>query len=196
MSDHETFQDEWKTLPPVELDLAPGDTRTDQSLLDSWQETGSSASPVELIEELVQAYEASVCLHNVLRPLVPKTTWYQAANVAWQSEENWPVEELITSIMFTDITGFTALMETHPIKEVLDSLNDYFALLSRIAQQHRGDVHKLLGDGLIALFISSADAVRAGCEIQWTVAEFNAARQFKVCGSLRLVWPLTRARSL
>ena len=171
---YEISVDEQTSRLPVKLDFSPAVPRTAQSLPAVWQECISAVNPVELVDELAQAYETSLRLQDVLRPLVPRTTWYQAADAAWQWKDNWPVEELVATIMFADITGFTVLMETHPVKEVLDSLNDYFTLLSRIVQQHRGDVHKFLGDGLMALFICPADAVKAGCEIQRAVAEFYA----------------------
>jgi adenylate cyclase len=159
-------------LFPVNLTL--GEPQTTHAGPSLWQETVSSVNPVELVDELAQAYETSLHLQNTLRPLVPRTTWHQATAAAGQWIDNWPVEEMVATIMFTDIAGFTALLETHAVMEVLESLNDYFALLNRIVQQHRGDVHKFLGDGLMALFICPTDAVKAGCEIQQAVAEFNA----------------------
>lgn len=39
-----------------------------------------------------------------------------------------------------------------------------------------GQMCKFLGDGLMALFICPADAVKAGCEIQRAVAQFNACQ--------------------
>jgi class 3 adenylate cyclase len=173
---YEISVDERTSRLPVKLNFTPSEPRTAHSLPAVWRGSVSAVNPVELVDELAQAYETSLRLQNVLRPLVPRTTWHQAADAAWQWKDNWPVEELVATIMFTDIAGFTALMETHPVKEVLDSLNNYFTLLSRIVQQHRGDVHKFLGDGLMALFICPADAVKAGYEIQRAVAEFNARK--------------------
>lgn len=148
----------------------------------------TTVNPVELVDKLTQAYETSLRLQHILRPLLPRTTWYQAVDAAGHRRNNWPVEELVATIMFTDVADFTALMETHPMKEVLDSLTDYFALLSQIVQWHRGDVHKFLGDGLMALFLCPADAVKAGCEIQRAMAEFNThqAAQGLWCFKTRL----------
>lgn len=168
-----TSANEQTSRLPVTLDFAPGEPRTVHSLPAVWRESVSTVNPFELVDELAQAYETSLRLQEVLRPLVPRMTWYQAADAAWHWQNHWPVEELVATIMFTDITGFTALMDIHPVKEVLDSLNDYFSLLSQIIQQHRGDVLKFLGDGLMALFICPSDAVEAGREIQQAVAEFN-----------------------
>jgi class 3 adenylate cyclase len=174
MRSHKTSMDEPRSPLPVELDCTPGEPQTARSLSALWHESVSSVNLIELVDELAQAYEANLRLQDILRPLVPRMTWYQATDAVWQSKDNWLAEELIATLMFTDIAGFTALMGTHPVKEVLSSLNDYFTLLSRIVQRHRGDVHKFLGDGLMSLFICPADAVRAGCEIQRAVAEFNA----------------------
>jgi class 3 adenylate cyclase len=133
----------------------------------------STARLLELVEELAQAYEDSLSLQNSLRPLMPRTTWRHATAASRRSTKDWPVQELTATIMFTDISDFTAIMEAHQVGEVLDSLNHYFALLSQIVQRNRGDVHKFLGDGLMALFIHPADAVQAGLEIQRALEEFN-----------------------
>lgn len=162
--------DEQPSSRPIKPGLTASGSCTTRSL------PTTRVNPVELVDELVQAYEASLRLQNVLRPLIPRMTWYQAADVVWQHETDWPIEELDATIMFTDIAGFSALMDTHSIKVVLGSLNDYFALLGRIVQQRRGDVHKFLGDGLMALFICPTDAVEAGCAVQQAVAELNAQR--------------------
>ena len=171
---YETSRDEQTAQLPVKLNLSSGEPRTPDSLAAAWRDSVSAVNPVELMDELAQAYETCLCLQRVLCPLVPRTTWYQATNAAWHRIDHWPIEELVATIMFTDITGFTTLIQTHPVERVLASLNDYFALLSQIVQRHRGDVHKFLGDGLMALFICPTDAIKAGCEIQRAVAEFNA----------------------
>lgn len=168
-----TSQDELTLSSLAQLHLAHH-SGEDHSLPDAWQASISGVNPVELVDELVQAYEGSLRLQGALCSLMPRLTWYQAAEALRQWQDDWPVAEFTTTIMFTDIASFTALMETHPVKEVLASLNGYYTLLSRIVQQHRGDVHKFLGDGLMAMFLCPADAVRAGREIQLAVAEFNA----------------------
>jgi len=174
MKPYEISVGEQASRLPFTPHFTPGEPRTTRSLPTVWWESVSAINPVGLVDELAQAYETSLHLQNVLRPLVPRTTWHQATDAAGQGKDSWPVEELVASIMFTDIAGSTALMETHSLKKMLGSLNDYFALLSQIVGRHRGDVHKFLGDGLMALFICPADAVKAGCEIQQAVAEFNA----------------------
>jgi len=100
--------------------------------------------------------------------------WRNPVGIFWQQRDTWPNQEVTATIMFTDIVGFTALLETYPVRKILHTLNDYFVLLSQIILQYRGGVHKFLGDGLMALFICPTDAVKAGCEIQQAVGQFNA----------------------
>ena len=126
-----------------------------------------------LIDELAEACESSLSMQNALRPLIPTIIWNQPLEAFdWQNEQ-WPIQELTATVMFTDIAGFTALMETYPVHQVIEHLNVYLGMVSQIVERCRGDVHKFLGDGLMAIFICPADAVKAGREIQRAVAEFN-----------------------
>lgn len=165
------------SLPPADKGFVLDPPQTFGALSDGRAELLSTVSPLDRVNVLTQAYVAAVHLQNVLKPLVPRTTWHQATDVAGRGEGHWPIQERTCTVMFTDITSFTALVEAHPVREVLESLNDYIALLSEIVQRHRGEVHKFLGDGLMALFDDPADAVQAGCEIQRAVAEFNARQE-------------------
>jgi len=170
-----TYQVEPVPPLPIKLDLTYRDSCVPHTLDAMWRECVSAVNPFELVDELAQAYEDSLRLQSALRPLLPKTTWHKATDAAcrWQ-DMGWPAEELVATIMFTDIADFTALMDRFPVKNVLNSLNEYFTHLGRIIARHRGDVQKFLGDGLMALFTAPADAVAAGCEIQQAVAKFNA----------------------
>ena len=100
--------------------------------------------------------------------------WRNPVGIFWQQRGTWPIQELTATIMFTDIVGFTALLETYPVTRILHTLDDYFVLLSQIILRHRGCVHKFLCDGLMALFVCPTDAVKAGREIQQAVGQFNA----------------------
>jgi class 3 adenylate cyclase len=77
------------------------------------------------------------------------------------------------SILFTDIVSFSRLMATGPLEETVSSLNDYFERLSRCVDRHRGQVDKFIGDGMMAVFESPDDAVRAAQAIQQEVARYN-----------------------
>ena len=82
--------------------------------------------------------------------------------------------------MFADIRSFTTLSESHKPEEVIELLNDYFALMFDAISNHGGTLNQMLGDGLMAVFgapILQEDhcerAVRAALEMLENLAVFN-----------------------
>jgi adenylate cyclase len=61
-------------------------------------------------------------------------------------------KELIATIIFTDIIGFTRLSEKMPPREVNIILNRYFSRMSDIVFSYDGTLDKYIGDGLMAVF--------------------------------------------
>jgi adenylate cyclase len=87
------------------------------------------------------------------------------------------------TVLFADLFGFTGLGETLAPEALVALLNDYFGRMSRVIEQHRGEVAKFIGDGLMAVFGAHApnpwqvnDAVHAALAMQEALAEHNAAR--------------------
>jgi len=56
------------------------------------------------------------------------------------------------SIMFCDIRSFTTLSEKHEPAEIIELLNDYFALMFDAITANSGTVNQMQGDGLMAIF--------------------------------------------
>ena len=56
------------------------------------------------------------------------------------------------SVMFSDIRGFTALVEQQSPEETIELLNSYYALMFEAISAHGGVVNQMIGDGLMALF--------------------------------------------
>ena len=69
------------------------------------------------------------------------------------------------TVMFTDITGFTALAEALPPTLVARLLRSHFRLLARCIECHAGRIDKIMGDGLIAIWERGA-----GTGPHWTPA--------------------------
>jgi class 3 adenylate cyclase/Tol biopolymer transport system component len=85
------------------------------------------------------------------------------------------------SVLFTDVAGFTDLMTNWPMRAVISSLNVYFERLSRCVYSHRGRVDKFIGDGMMAVFESPDDAVKAAQAIQQAVIRFHSEQMAKSC---------------
>ena len=59
--------------------------------------------------------------------------------------------------MFTDLKGFSTLMEKTPTDQIVDFLNDYLDGLMRIVFEHGGTILQVLGDGVHAVFGAPRD---------------------------------------
>lgn len=76
-------------------------------------------------------------------------------------------------VMFTDLVGFTALLENHGTREISELLNHYFNEMDKIIHKYDGWIHKFNGDGMVVLFGLMEDtqgieekAVKAALQMQ------------------------------
>ncbi|MCD6280902.1 MAG: GAF domain-containing protein [Deltaproteobacteria bacterium] len=61
-------------------------------------------------------------------------------------------ERRMVTVLFTDIVGFTALVESHSVEDVVAVLNAFFESIVPIIFKHSGMLDKFLGDGVMAIF--------------------------------------------
>jgi class 3 adenylate cyclase len=85
--------------------------------------------------------------------------------------------------MFSDIRGFTALVESQPPEETIELLNTYYALMFDAISGHAGVVNQMIGDGLMAIFGAplpvpepALAAVRAALDMIELIGLFNVER--------------------
>ena len=88
------------------------------------------------------------------------------------------------TLMFTDLSGFTRLMEANSgsgragAQNLLKVLNDYFAAMIEIVSKSGGDLLEFTGDALLILFAAkektndTAQAVKAGLRMQRAMKRF------------------------
>jgi len=86
-------------------------------------------------------------------------------------------------VMFSDIRGFTPLVESQPPEETIELLNTYYTLMFDAINSHDGVVNQMIGDGLMAIFGAPlpitdhcGSAVAAALEMIELVEMFNAER--------------------
>lgn len=92
-------------------------------------------------------------------------------------------EEMMITILFSDIRRFTSLAERLPPKQVVDLLNDYFTRMINVVTKYDGVVDKLMGDSVMALFgvpfpgvDDAMSSVRCAIAMQKEVKAFNRIR--------------------
>lgn len=64
---------------------------------------------------------------------------------------NWHKTEVRT-VLFVDLSGYTAVAEKENLNEVRDILNEFYGFATRIIQQHGGIIDKFIGDCVMAFF--------------------------------------------
>ncbi len=93
------------------------------------------------------------------------------------------VADKITAVLwFSDLRGYTTISDTAPPGEIIPLLNDYAEAAISAIDAAGGDVLKLIGDGILAIFEADdrAEACRcalaAEADLRRRLAELNAAR--------------------
>ena len=76
----------------------------------------------------------------------------------------------LAAIMFTDIVGYTALMQEDEDKavKVRDRHREIF---NSSTEKNNGKILQYYGDGTLSIFNSAIDAVRCGIELQLAFRE-------------------------
>jgi adenylate cyclase len=88
-----------------------------------------------------------------------------------------------TTLLFSDIRGFTAMSEKRAPQEIVRMLNAYFELMVDVIFKHEGTLDKFVGDEIVALFgapvaLPNAEikAVECALNMKDVLAEFNRTR--------------------
>jgi class 3 adenylate cyclase len=122
-------------------------------------------------------------LRDQLRDMVRRFATSEVAQDMQQSGFALGGKRVHASVMFSDIRGFTALVESQPPEETIELLNAYYTLMFDAISGHGGVVNQMVGDGLMALFGAplplddcAGSAVAAAQEMIELVEQFNLGR--------------------
>jgi adenylate cyclase len=122
-------------------------------------------------------------LRDQMRDMVRRFATSEVAQDLQQSGFALGGKRVHASVMFSDIRGFTALVESQSPEEIIDLLNTYYALMFDAISSHGGVVNQMIGDGLMALFgaplpltDSAGSAVAAAREMIALIEQFNLER--------------------
>ncbi len=89
-----------------------------------------------------------------------------------------------STVLFSDIRGFTSMSERLAPGEIVQMLNEYFEIMVDIVFEYEGTLDKFMGDGMMAVFGSPLEiddapmkAVAAAVKMREALWEFNDTRR-------------------
>jgi predicted ATPase/class 3 adenylate cyclase len=141
-------------------------------------------SELEQLEQAIAALEAQratlgdAVVEAMLAPAREKLVTLRAASQTRTLTEH---RKLMT-ILFADVSGFTAISETIDAEEMQDILRQLWARLDGVIQRHGGTIDKHIGDAVMGVWgvkqlheDDPVEAVRAGLALQRELAQFGVA---------------------
>ena len=122
-------------------------------------------------------------LRDQLRDLVRRFATPEVALDLQQSGFALGGKRIRGTVMFSDIRGFTSIVESQSPEDTHDLLNAYYALMFEAIGAHGGVVNQMIGDGLMAIFGAPLPledhcgcATRAALEMTEMIELFNQER--------------------
>ena len=132
-------------------------------------------------------------LRDQLKALVRRFATAEVADDLQQSGFALGGRHVTATVMFCDIRGFTALVESQPPDETIELLNTWYTLMFDAINGHGGVVNQMIGDGLMAIFgapaplaNAPASAVDAALEMTAMVLQFSLEREAAGKPALRI----------
>ncbi len=125
-----------------------------------------SASLARIAETLVETYLGRDAGRRVLHGRIARGVADRIKTVLW----------------FSDLRNYTRISDNAPPEQIIPLLNDYADAIFTAIHQHSGDVLKLIGDGVLAIFPAEdraracAAALDAAQEARAAVTALNARR--------------------
>lgn len=130
-----------------------------------------SADEVGQLSEVFNDIAPKLMDRMKVRESLTRLGRYFSPNLAAQLAENPDLlnvggERREMTFVFTDLEGFTHLVETTPPGEIVPVLNEYLDGMTRIVWEHEGTIDKVVGDAVHAMFgapLDQPDHAERGC---------------------------------
>ncbi|MBF0381916.1 MAG: adenylate/guanylate cyclase domain-containing protein [Magnetococcales bacterium] len=113
---------------------------------------------------------------NRLRERLESLVSRSAVNAVRSSDHREEIEseQVINTLLYSDIRSFTSFSEKHTPREVIDFLNKIIGMQVEIIHECGGDVDKMIGDAVLARFGGQnreSNAIKAADRIQTILAQ-------------------------
>lgn len=103
--------------------------------------------------QLREQHEKQLLMSLFAKHVAPETAavlWQNRRQIFQQGELQ--AQELVATVLFMDIRGFTTISEKLPPQELLSWLNLYLEAMTDCIMDHDGVVDKYIGDSIMAVF--------------------------------------------
>lgn len=139
------------------------------------------------IQDLEAGYETLKSLldsaHEALERL---TRFFPRKLLKWilstKKDDEFATDKKRLTVFFSDLTGFTEIMEKIPPEQAMTILTEYFTEMVTIAEEFDGTFDKFIGDGMMVFFGSPDEmaeqeqcmrAVSMAVTMQWRMKELR-----------------------
>ena len=120
-----------------------------------------------LVESVIEGSHARDLSRFVPNEIAQRVKSSEEGSMRGKGEVN------LTTILFTDIEGFTAISERLAPEELIEALNDYFTTIAEPIEKYGGVITQFQGDAVLATFNApkpdpdhASNAIRAAIDIQ------------------------------
>jgi adenylate cyclase len=141
--------------------------------------TGFDETSLQALRDLVPSVALAIkciSLGRVASTLVDVYLGHQTGQRVLQGQMSRGVAERIhAALWYSDLRDFTSISEQIAPEEIIPLLNDYAEAVISSVQTEGGEVLKLMGDGVLAIFTSTSigEACRAALNAEASVREFS-----------------------
>ncbi|EPG64303.1 adenylate/guanylate cyclase domain-containing protein [Leptospira wolffii] len=125
------------------------------------------------ISELVLSQNKVRSLLNASSKFVPSQFLKELKSTDLASVNPGEATTLKLTVLFADIRGFTSIAEKLSAGDIFQSLNRYIAHMEPVITRNDGFIDKFIGDGVMALFHHSDNALKAAKEMLQELDKFN-----------------------
>jgi adenylate cyclase len=112
-----------------------------------------------------------VSLDRVARTLAETYLGRDAGRLVLSGQIERGVADRIEAVLwFSDLSGYTKITDSAPPEQIIPLLNDYAEVIVSAIREHGGDVLKLIGDGVLAIFTSEDSSKACAASIAAAIA--------------------------
>lgn len=140
---------------------------------------------LELASAMLSPYAERFVLRRIAVDLLDTYVGHRSGERVFNGQiQRGTAETIEAAILIVDLRRFTRFSDEHPISVVVSSLNDFFEQMVAAVDEQNGEVLKFMGDGLLAIFPASGNAVAGSCAAA-LAAGMDAQKRLKILNQER-----------